>query len=349
MLPVTQVLRLDPRAPDDGTIASAAAALRQGRLVAFPTETVYGLGAHALDRDAVRRIFVAKGRPSTDPLIVHVATVAQVEPLVRVMPHAAIRLADAFWPGPLTLVLQRAPQVPLEVTAGLETVAVRVPSHPVAHALLTAAAIPIAAPSANLFSRPSPTTAAHVLEDLRDRIDIVLDGGPTSVGVESTVVDLTGLRPAVLRPGAITEAMLRQVVADIETRRVLHDAAIPATSPGTLARHYSPRAPLTLYEGPPEVAIAHIRADADAARQRGQRVGIVAMDEDDIQVGQIVRIGPATQADVVAARLYAALRRLDSEGVDLILARQFPSEQGLGRAIRDRLSRAAAGRIVSCG
>ena len=205
---MTEVVQVDPERPSQEDIARAAECLRRGGLVAFPTETVYGLGVHALDRAALRRLFEAKGRPTNDPLIVHVAAFDRVAPLVVDPPKHAAPLAARFWPGPLTLVMRRAPAVPLEVTAGLESVAVRVPAHPVARALLLAASLPVAAPSANLFSRPSPTRASHVLDDLNGRIDMVVDGGPTQVGVESTVLDLTVHPPAVLRPGAISVEML---------------------------------------------------------------------------------------------------------------------------------------------
>lgn len=346
---LTRILRLDPLAPDPAVIAEAAAALRQGLLVAFPTETVYGLGANALDAAAVRRIFAAKGRPSADPLIVHVSSLDDVRGIVARLPEVALPLAAAFWPGPLTLVLPRAAHVPREVTAGLDTVAVRVPAHPVARALIAAAAIPVAAPSANLFSRPSPTTAAHVLDDLRNRIDIVIDGGPTSVGVESTVLDLTGGAPTILRPGAVTEAMLRRILPDTITRHASVDDATAAPAPGMLAKHYSPRAPLTLYEGPVAAVIARMAADAGVATARGQQVGIIASDDDTLPAGRIARLGSYHQPEIVATRLYGALRELDAAGVDMILARQFPSADGLGGAIRDRLSRAAAGRIIQVG
>jgi len=329
---VTTVLRLTPDRPERDLIASAAACLRQGGLVAFPTETVYGLGVAAMDAPAVRRLFAAKGRPADDPLIVHVADRGALGPLVAVCPPIVDALAARFWPGPLTLVLRRSALVPDEVTAGLDTVAVRVPAHPVARALLAAAGIPVAAPSANLFSRPSPTQAAHVLEDLDGRIDMVLDGGPTQVGVESTVLDLSGDGPQVLRPGAITLEMLRELLPHVRLRG---DAPAdgPQRSPGLLLRHYSPRAPLTLYEGAPEAVIARMRTDVETARAEGRRVGVLVPDDD---------------VAALAARLYATLREFDSAGVDEIFARLPPATDGLSAAVADRLRRAAAGRVVRC-
>jgi L-threonylcarbamoyladenylate synthase len=319
-------------------------------LVAFPTETVYGLGAHALDRAAVLRIFEAKGRPSNDPLIVHVSSLDQAARLVTVMPPLARRLAARFWPGPLTLVLARASMVPDEVTAGLDTVGIRIPAHPVARALIDAAGVPLAAPSANLFSRPSPTTAAHVLQDLEGRIDAVLDAGPTMVGVESTVLDLSQDVPTVLRPGAVTLEMLQAVEPHVVRRsRSTADDPQSPRSPGLLSRHYSPRAPLVLYEGNPAAVLERLSRDAVEAHSHGTRVGIVAADDDriDASAAEIVRVGSPSDLNAVASQLYGALRDLDAVNVGLILVRGFPDEAGLGAAIQDRLRR-AAGRIVRC-
>jgi L-threonylcarbamoyladenylate synthase len=250
------------------------------------------------------------------------------------VPDAAGRLAARFWPGPLTMVLPRGAAVPDIVTAGLDSVGVRVPAHPVARALLAAADLPIAAPSANLFSRPSPTRAEHVLDDLDGRIDIVLDGGSTEVGIESTVLDLTGETPTVLRPGAVSIEALREIVPNVRTRMVTQslsdDAAMSA--PGLLSKHYSPRAPLTLYEGDSARALARMDADARAARASGRVVGVIDFGGQDGQS--------------VAATLYERLRELDARGVDLILVRGCTAEDGIAPAVQDRLRRAAAGRIV---
>jgi len=347
---VTEVLILDARQPDPVGIARAAGILRSGGLVAFPTETVYGLGAHALDADAVTRLFAAKGRPAEDPLIVHVHHVDALAALTTGVPDTATALASRFWPGPLTMVLQRSGVVPREVTAGLDTVAIRVPAHPIAHALITASAVPIAAPSANLFSRPSPTRAEHVLQDLDGRIDLVIDGGPTPVGVESTVIDLTGSIPTILRPGAVTLEMIRAVLPDARlAEHAPNESAGGMKSPGLLTRHYSPRAPLTLYEGRSDRVVARMAADAGAAIVRGQRVGIVAADEDEFQESTavlIVRIGPESEPSTLAANLYSALRTLDAAAVDMIFARTFREPSGLTVAVHDRLRRAAAGQVV---
>lgn len=356
---MTLVIRVDPNHPDPDSIARAADCLRRGGLVAFPTETVYGLGAHALDRAAVRRLFEAKGRPANDPLIVHIPAFDRMTALTRNVPADARALADRFWPGPLTLVLPRSAEVPDEVTAGLDTVAIRIPSHPVARALLLATDLPVAAPSANLFSRPSPTRAAHVLQDLDGRIDMVLDGGVTDVGLESTVLDLAHGLPTVLRPGVVTLDLLRTVVPAVVYRSAeAADATKAMASPGLMAKHYSPRAPLTLYEGPAEAATTALVVEGRAAMARGSRVGILAPTEEvEIIRRSLGTVEPAPQIEdagagsnlpEVAQRLYAALRALDAAGVDLILARTVPAEEGLGAAIRDRLRRAAAGRVVAC-
>ena len=347
---MTDVLIVDPAAPEAALIARAAEVLRRGGLVAFPTETVYGLGADALDRAAVRRIFDAKGRPATDPLIVHVTSVERMAPLVADIPETARILALRFWPGPLTLVLPRSRSVPDEVTAGLDTVAVRVPAHPVARALLAAAGIPIAAPSANLFSRPSPTQAAHVLQDLDGRIDLVIDGGSTTVGVESTVLDLSGAVPTILRPGGVTLEMLLEVLPlVIRGNGAARSPTGAIPSPGLLAKHYSPRAPLTLYEGDPRSVAVRMAEDARAQLARGYTVGIVAAaEEDPVKGAHVVRLGSEQDLEGVASRLYSALRELDAAGVDVILARGFPAVSGIGVAIADRLRRAADGRIVRC-
>jgi L-threonylcarbamoyladenylate synthase len=353
---VTEVIAVDAVSPDANAIAHAAACLRRGGLVAFPTETVYGLGVHALEPSAVRRLFAAKERPASDPLIVHVGSIDDASTLLESVTPDAVRLAVRFWPGPLTLVMPRSSRVPDEVTAGLGTVAIRAPAHPVARALLAEARIPIAAPSANLFSRPSPTLASHVVHDLDGRIDIVLDAGATPLGVESTVLDLTAHRPTVLRPGAVTLDMLRELLPLVHVSLGSHGANSVMRSPGLLEKHYSPRAPLTLYEGSAAPVFARLIGDLRAARAAGLTVGIVCAHEDRLRLAGVEEpdvivadLGPVGDLGIVASRLYAALRQLDSEGVDVILARGFPASDGLGVAVRDRLRRAAAGRIVSAG
>ncbi|HEY3161063.1 MAG TPA: L-threonylcarbamoyladenylate synthase [Vicinamibacterales bacterium] len=343
---MTDVQRVDPAHPDADVIARAAECLRAGGLVAFPTETVYGLGAHALDRAAILRVFAAKERPANDPLIVHVATLDAAAPLVEDIPRVARELAARFWPGPLTMVLRRSARVPDEVTAGLATVAIRVPSHPVARALLERARIPVAAPSANLFSRPSPTRAAHVLADLNGRIDMIVDGGATDVGLESTVIDLAGRVPTILRPGAIDLDALRHVVPDVVSRRAAAPETAAMASPGMLPKHYSPKTPVILFEGNRETALAEMTRDAQRRAGRGDSIVVLSYAEDAGELRnlgvRIVELAAEENPAAVAARLYAALRECDELGASAILVRSVTTSHPLTSAIQDRLRRAAA-------
>ena len=343
--------------PADSTpadIGRAAAILRAGRLVAFPTETVYGLGANGLDEDAVARIFAAKGRPQDNPLILHVAASDEVRPLLKEVPEEAERLMARFWPGPLTLVLPRSPLVPDIVTGGLDTVAVRLPDHPVARRIIRAAGVPIAAPSANLSGRPSPTTAEHVLADLDGRVEVVIDGGPTHVGVESTVLDLTTTPPAILRPGGVTREQLEDFLGAVigpEASREGGDQQRPR-SPGMKYTHYSPAAPLLLFLGPPELVVRAVAERAAAERRDGRRVGILTNDRHleayRADPGDIlVSLGPEGDARAAAMHLFQCLRAFDAEGAEVILAEGI-DEAGIGLAVMNRL-RKAASRIITVG
>ena len=347
----TELLRVDPVHPDSDAMARAAACLRRGGLVAFPTETVYGLGVHALDRAAVARLFEAKQRPAHDPLIVHVAGLEGAADLVESIPAAARALADRFWPGPLTFVLRRSQRVPDEVTAGLDTVAVRVPAHPVARALIEAAGLPVAAPSANLFSRPSPTTAAHVLADLDGRIEMILDGGPTPVGVESTVIDLSETRPVILRPGAIGADAIRHALVGLGLDESgPENAASRPRSPGLLSKHYAPRAAVTVYEGSRSRTLLAMRAEAETQLGLGRRVAVLAYTEDHASFVDLpvltLDLGAETDPPAIARALYAVLRQCDEAGADVALARMPATRHELTPAIADRLRRAAA-RLVA--
>ncbi len=350
----TRLVAVDPLNPDPAAIADAAALIRGGALVAFPTETVYGLGAEALNPAAVRRIFEAKGRPATDPLIVHIADADQLARLARTVPGISTALANRFWPGPLTLIVPKSAEVPYEVTAGLETVAVRVPAHPVALALLSAAGVPIAAPSANLYSRPSPTRAAHVLADLDGRVDLVLDAGPADIGVESTVLDLTATPPRVRRPGGVSLEQLQTVVPGVELASSVSSAAVSQVSPGQSLRHYAPRARVTLFDGHRDRVREHVRAEA-ARVASGTTVGILAPEEDisalrgQLEAAQPIVLrayGSLRDPSQSARELFDAIRSLDAAGVAEILA-IGPEPAGIGLAIRDRLTRAAEGRVVA--
>jgi len=346
----TSVFNVDPQQPDDTVIRRAGDILRAGGLVAFPTETVYGLGANALDAQAVQGIFVAKERPAYDPIIVHVIGIVGLRRLVEDVPPIAQDLAKRFWPGPLTLVLPRASLVPDTVTAGGETVAVRAPSHPVARALIQAADVPIAAPSANRFGRLSPTRAEDVLADLEGRVDVVLNAGPTPVGVESTVLSLVTDVPTILRPGGVTREALARVLGEVRmTARALQPEEEQIPSPGTLSQHYAPQARLLLYRGDREVMLRAMRDRALALRAQGLRVGLFLAEEDVAffaGLPLILRaVAPADDLRAVAQQLFRTLRALDAADVDIILARDFGSA-GLGLAVRDRLTRAAGGHVV---
>ncbi|MCI0379464.1 MAG: threonylcarbamoyl-AMP synthase [Gemmataceae bacterium] len=332
----THVLPVDAERPELKVISKAAGILRRGGLVAFPTETVYGLGANALDEAAVQRIFAAKGRPATNPVIVHVADIASARDLVAEWPEQAERLAERFWPGPLTLVLPKIDLVPNMVTAGASTVALRVPAHPVALALLQAAQFPIAAPSANCSTALSPTRAEHVLYGLDGLIDLVLDAGPVPGGLESTVIDLTVKPPRILRPGLVTPAELEAAIGTVLRPRAhaWADSSEPKKSPGMLERHYAPRTPL---EGVAGNSVERVRE----LSTQGLRVGWIAFSDVAKQgaTATVVRILPADPG-ACAKELYAVLHELDAAGLDRIVVALPPAtEEWL--AVRDRLRRAA--------
>lgn len=323
----TNVLSVDPTTPEPGAIARAAAVIRAGGRVAFPTETVYGLGADGLSAAAVAGVFAAKGRPSTNPVILHVADAPEVLNVAAGFPATAQQLAARFWPGPLTLVLPRRDRVPDIVTAGGPTVAVRCPNHAVARALIRAAGVPLAAPSANRSTELSPTRAEHVLKGLNGLIELVLDGGPCSGGLESTVVDVTDEVPRVLRPGLITVPMVEAVCGRVEVGAA-HGEGV-ARAPGQMAKHYSPRTPLRLIDGNDLVDALH------EARLAGARVGALTFSWRNLSENL------STDPERAAALLYDALHRLDRGGFDLILAER-PPETPEWAAVRDRLTRAAA-------
>ncbi|GAA5346634.1 L-threonylcarbamoyladenylate synthase [Planifilum fimeticola] len=327
-------------------IREAARMLREGKLVAFPTETVYGLGADARSEEAVSRIFTAKGRPGDNPLIVHIGHVSRLQDLVAELPTKGELLVRRFWPGPLTLVLPHKGTVAPKVTAGLDTVGVRMPSHPVALALLQESGLPVAAPSANRSGRPSPTEADHVWEDLGGEIDGLLDAGPTGVGLESTVVDVTGSVPLLLRPGGVTLEELRETVGEVRVDPALEGDAHPPRSPGMKYRHYAPKGEMWLVEGSGEALVHRIRELADHARKAGRRVGILTTEENRFRykADRVVACGRRAEPESVARDLYRALREMDRAGVDYILAETFPAE-GLFRSVMNRLYKAAGGRV----
>ncbi len=327
----TRVQSLDSAIPSDSLLSEAVRLLRAGQLVAFPTETVYGLGANALDSVAVRRIFAAKGRPPTNPLIVHVADWKMLTRVVADWPTAAARLAQAFWPGPLTLVLPKSDAVSTEVTADGPTVAVRWPAHAIAASLIRLAGVPLAAPSANRSTELSPTRAEHVLASLGGRIELILDGGPTSAGIESTVVDLAGEVPILLRPGPISIAELERVIGTVRARST--NVIGPARSPGQMDRHYAPRTPVEL------VSRAECDERVRELRRAGEDVGLLAIGESGTP-GAIVL--PADAAEY-ASRLYAALHELDSQRLSRIVIER-PPDSAEWLAVVDRLTRAVGNR-----
>lgn len=335
---------------DRKVLEEAAAVIRNGGLAAFPTETVYGLGANALDEKAAKKIYEAKGRPSDNPLIAHIADLDGLKPLVSEIPEAGRKLAEAFWPGPLTLVFPKNGIVPHGTTGGLETVAVRMPSDPVARELIRLAGVPIAAPSANTSGRPSPTRAEHVFQDMDGKIDLIVDGGPVGIGVESTIVDVTEEIPTLLRPGAITMEMLGSVVGKVDVDPAITGplrADVKPKAPGMKYRHYAPKASLTLVEGDAEAVTARINNLAAKKLGEGLRVGIICTEETKALylAGMVKSIGLRADEATVAHNLYAVLREFDDLEADVIFSESFPADE-LGQAIMNRLNKAAGYQII---
>ena len=327
-----------------GDSAQAAAILREGGLVGIPTETVYGLGANGLDPQAVARIFAAKGRPQDNPLILHIPEASWLDRYCQSIPERAWALAEAFWPGPLTLILPRKPEVPDAVTAGLDTVGMRCPAHPLCRAIIRLAGVPVAAPSGNTSGRPSPTTAQHMLEDMDGKIDGIVDGGPCAVGVESTIVDLTVMPPRLLRPGGVTLEQLRdalgEVAVDPAVTRLMGAGEQPR-APGMKYRHYAPKAPVTVVQGAPAAAARYIQAHMAPGD------GVICFDEyAGLFAGHpLEQLGPSTDVPEQARRVFEALRWFDGTGVSRIWA-QCPAAAGIGLAVANRLNKAAGFHIV---
>ncbi len=334
---------------EDEVIREAGEILKSGGLVAFPTETVYGLGGDALKEDAARRIYSAKGRPSDNPLIVHIADIGALDELACEIPDSAYKLADAFWPGPLTMIFKKKDIVPYGTTGGLDTVAIRMPSHPVAHRLIKDSGVYIAAPSANLSGRPSPTRAEHVIEDMDGRIDMIIDGGAIEIGIESTIVDVTCEVPMILRPGYVTADMIKEVLGDVcfdET--VLAHSMVKGKpkAPGMKYRHYAPKAELTIFEGENEKVVSKINELAVKYEYDGLKVGILSSNENEHKYahGEVVVVGSRENEHEVAAHLFDVLRHFDHIDVDVILSEGF-SEDSFGQAVMNRLIKAAGHHI----
>ena len=334
----------------DEELLEAARILREGGLVAFPTETVYGLGANALNEEAARKIYAVKGRPSDNPLIAHISCMEELPAIVREIPEAGRKLAERYWPGPLTMIFPKKEIVPYGTTGGLDTVAVRMPSDKIANRLIRLSGVPVAAPSANTSGRPSPTRASHVIEDMDGKIDMIIDGGEVGIGVESTIVDVSGEIPTLLRPGAITIEMLRETLGRVDI-----DPAIlgPVTkdirpkAPGMKYRHYAPKADMVLVEGDMEKVVAYINREAAQAEKAGKRVGIICTEESrgSYPEGLLEVIGSRQSEASVAHNLFAVLREFDERKVDYILSESFSTDR-LGQAIMNRLCKAAGYHIV---
>ena len=345
----TKYIKVDPDNSAGGAIAEAAEIIKAGGLVAFPTETVYGLGANALEADAVKAIFRAKGRPADNPLIVHLAEISQVYDLAEDISVPAQRVMEAFWPGPLTLVLPKKAAVPREVTAGLNSVAVRMPDHPVALELIRSAGVPVAAPSANSSGKPSPTTARHVLEDLDGKIDAVVDGGVCRVGLESTVLDMTSVNPTILRPGGITREDIEGVIGFVafDSGSVGIDAIDAPRSPGMKYTHYSPRADVIVVTGENCSKIFERVTQLLNEYRPKKKVGVLASSETvkGYAADGIFTLGSRSNLETVARNLFQGLRSLDEQQMDLIIAEGYP-ESGIGAAIMNRLNKASGHNVI---
>lgn len=347
----TVLRRIDVENIDTAIIQEASDILKKGEMVAFPTETVYGLGANALDEMASKKIYEAKGRPSDNPLIVHVADMEQLKPLVKDIPESAKKLMKAFWPGPLTIVFNKSNKVPYGTTGGLDTVAIRMPDNKIALKLMEISGIAIAAPSANTSGRPSPTKASHVMEDLNGKISMVLDGGDVGIGIESTIVDVTSDVPMILRPGYINKKMLEEAVGEVDVDKAVSkpvSSEIKPKAPGMKYRHYAPKADFTIFDGELESVIAKINEVAKAYTEKGYKVGIIASDEtkSKYNVGEVISVGTRDDEITISRNLYSVLREFDDRQVDYILGEAFVGGQ-LGQAIMNRLLKAAGYKVES--
>ena len=331
-------------------IYKAAEIIKTGGLVAFPTETVYGLGANGLDENAVPKIYEAKGRPSDNPLILHISEFDEIKNIVKEIPDVAFVLADEFWPGPLTMVFKKSDIVPYRTTGGLESVAVRMPSNKIARELIKTAGVPVAAPSANSSGRPSPTKADHVLSDLDGKIDMVIDGGTVDIGLESTIVDVTGEVPVILRPGFITEEMLSEAIGRVKTddavKNLSPDKDLKPKAPGMKYRHYAPQGKMTIYKGNPEKVVKII--NEETAKSEGKKTAVLATDETKryYKADIVISVGSREDSESIAHNLFDTLRSFDDMGAEIIFSEGF-DESRLGFAIMNRLHKSAGYNIVN--
>lgn len=346
----TDILKIDENNIDTDKIKYAASILKEGGLVAFPTETVYGLGANALNKKALLKIFKVKGRPSDNPLIVHIADKNEAYGFMKDIQGGALKLMEKLWPGPLTLVGKKTSSVPNIVTAGLDTVALRMPNNKIALSLITEANLPIAAPSANLSGRPSPTTAKHVIDDLNGRVDIIIEAGDSNIGVESTVLDISLWPPTILRPGGISKEQLQKILGEVDIDPTLMeenlDKFIPK-SPGMKYKHYSPKADLIVVEGELSNVAGKINALLEEYKKKGLSVGVLSTEQTrNLYNGaKVISLGDRLEPETIASNLFKALRDFDDLGVQLILA-EAVDDRGIGFAIMNRMKKAAGYKIV---
>lgn len=345
----TKVLVINNENIDENKISEAANVLKKSGLVAFPTETVYGLGANGLDDEAAKKIFIAKGRPQDNPLILHVSSTEELESLVESIPDVARLCMEEFWPGPLTILFKKSRIISDIITAGLDTVAIRMPEHPIALSLIKAAGVPIAAPSANTSGRPSPTLAKHVIEDMDGRIDMIIDGGNSGIGLESTVLDLSGDIPMILRPGGITKEQLQKILPNVivDFAIIKEDEKLVPKSPGQKYRHYAPKSEMLVYGGALNNVVDIIVKNTNKEILENKKVGIMCTDEtkDFYKEGLVYSMGSRDDENTIAHNLFKILRVFDEENVDVIFAEEVQNSN-LGMAIMNRMMKAAGGKII---
>ncbi len=345
----TEIVKIDEEQIDQEAIARAGEILKRGGLVAFPTETVYGLGGDALNENSSRLIYAAKGRPSDNPLIVHITNMEALKKIVTEIPPAARKLAERYWPGPLTMIFHKSSAVPLATTGGLDTVAVRMPSHKTARAMIDAAGGYIAAPSANRSGRPSPTVARYVIEDLDGLVDMIIDGGEVNIGLESTIIDLTGEVPTILRPGYVTQDMLTETLGLVDVDRTILDANSHQApkAPGMKYRHYAPKGNLSIVEGEPERVVSYINERISALQKEGRKTGVIATDETAARYhgDDVKSVGSRRDEEVIARHLFRILREFDDDNVEVMFTESFETA-GIGQAIMNRLLKAAGHQVI---
>lgn len=348
---ITKVLKISKDTWSEKDFTEAAEILKNGGLVAFPTETVYGLGGDGLLSSAAKKIYAAKGRPSDNPLIIHIADMESLKLLTKEVTDKAKKLADAFWPGPLTMIFNKSDKVPYGTTGGLDTVAVRMPEHPIALELIRSSGVLIAAPSANTSGRPSPTAAAHVIEDLDGKIDMIIDGGEVGIGIESTIVDMTSEIPTILRPGYITQEMLEHIIGEVTVDKAILSKGVQdglkPKAPGMKYKHYAPKGDLTLFSGREEDVVAAINKAVEEKKNQNYKAGVIATDEtrEKYKADYIMSIGSRNDEETVARHLYAILREFDHLEVEYIYGECF-SKSNLGQAIMNRLLKAAGYQVI---